>query len=158
MQKKQSAGLLLYRRYSGDPEVFLVHLGGPFWKKKDDGAWSIPKGEFVDGEDALSAAIREFYEETGYQLKGNFIELQSIKLESGKIVFAWAIEKDIDAAKIISNHFEMEWPPRSGIYQSFPEVDKAAWFNFEIAKKKINIMQVGLLEQLEHKLRINSSP
>ncbi len=148
MAKKQSVGILLYRNKNG-LEVFLVHPGGPFWKKKDNGAWSIPKGEFDDNEDALSAAKRELLEETGISVFGEFIELQSIKLKSGKMVFAWALQKDVDAEKIISNHFEMEWPPHSGTMQSFPEIDKVAWFTMEEAATKINAMQVGLLEQLE---------
>lgn len=149
MAKKQSAGILLYRKNKNKLEVFLVHPGGPFWKKKDAGAWSIPKGEFDDNEEALSAAKRELLEETGISVFGEFIELQPIKLKSGKMVFAWALQKDVDAEKIFSNHFEMEWPPHSGMMQSFPEIDKAAWFTMEEAATKINAMQVGLLEELE---------
>ena len=149
MASGQSAGILAYRKVLAEPEVFLVHPGGPFWKNKDEGAWSIPKGEFNDDENSLEAARREFFEETGISISGHFAELKPVKLKSGKKVFAWAIEKDIDAENIISNNFEMEWPPRSGKSQSFPEVDRGAWFSFEKAKKKINLMQVGLLEQLQ---------
>ncbi len=151
MTPRQSAGLLLYRNYSTNLEVFLVHPGGPFWKNKDKGAWSIPKGEF-DDEKPLQAAIREFTEETGIKVSGGFIELMPVTLKGGKKVFAWALEKDIDAENIKSNHFEIEWPPRSGKLQSFPEVDKGEWFTIEEAKKKINIMQVALIEELWEKL------
>ena len=152
MTRRQSAGILLYRKKLETPEIFLVHPGGPFWKNKDREAWSIPKGEFADGEDPLTAAKREFYEETGYEISGKFVALNSILLKSGKKVFAWAINKDIDLKNIISNHFEMEWPPRSGKLQSFPEVDKGEWFSFEIAKEKINGRQVELIEQLQQML------
>ena len=120
MTKKQSAGLLLYRRNKNSLEVFLVHPGGPFWKNKDEGCWSIPKGEFDESEQPLMAAIREFNEETGKMVSGRFLKLNPVKQKSGKKVFAWAIEKDIIPAEIISNKFEMEWPPRSGKLQSFP--------------------------------------
>ncbi|MEP7232572.1 MAG: NUDIX domain-containing protein [Ginsengibacter sp.] len=149
MKTKQSAGILVYRKMVTGAEVFLVHPGGPFWKNKDEGAWSIPKGEFNDSENPLDAAKREFLEETGVNLSGDFIELKPVKLKSGKKVSAWAIEKNIDAGNIASNTFEMEWPPRSGKSQSFPEVDKGEWFGFEKARKKINVMQVALLDQLE---------
>lgn len=148
MPKKQSAGVLVYRKNGNELEVFLVHPGGPFWKNKDAGAWSIPKGEFGDDENALDAAKREFFEETGFSISGDFIELQPLKLKSGKIVFAWAVESDIDAHKIDSNLFDIEWPPRSGKMQWFPEVDRAEWFTVEQAKKQMNIMQVELLHQL----------
>ncbi len=151
MTHRQSAGLLLYRNYSTNLEVFLVHPGGPFWRNKDDGAWSIPKGEF-DDEEPLRAAIREFTEETGITVLGDFIELMPVILKGGKKVFAWALQKDINAAEIKSNHFEIEWPPRSGKLQSFPEVDKGEWFTIEETKKKINIMQVALIEELWEKL------
>ena len=129
-------------------EVFLVHPGGPFWAKKDEGAWSIPKGEFDDGEDPLKAARREFQEETGLAPDGKFIELNPIRQKSGKFVYAWAIEGDIDPTKISSNNFEMEWPPRSGKMRSFPEVDKADWFTLDKAKRKMNAGQVALLDDL----------
>ncbi len=152
MKTKQSAGILVYRKMVTGAEVFLVHPGGPFWKNKDEGAWSIPKGEFDDSENPLDAAKREFLEETGVSVSGDFIELKPVKLKSGKKVSAWAIEKNIDAGNIASNTFEMEWPPRSGKSQSFPEVDKGEWFSFEKARKKINVMQVALLDQLEKTL------
>jgi predicted NUDIX family NTP pyrophosphohydrolase len=152
MAKNQSAGLLLYRKHKNIPEVFLVHPGGPFWKNKDDRAWSIPKGEFDENEDPLHAAMREFLEETGIPVSGEFIELEPVVQKGGKQVFAWALEKNIDADTIQSNHFEMEWPPRSGKYQLFPEVDKGAWFTIDEAKKKINGMQAALIEELQKKL------
>ena len=145
---KRSAGILLYRMRNKFLEVFLVHPGGPFWAKKDEGAWSIPKGEFDDGEDPLKAARREFQEETGLAPDGKFIELNPIRQKSGKFVYAWAIEGDIDPTKISSNNFEMEWPPRSGKMRSFPEVDKADWFTLDKAKRKMNAGQVALLDDL----------
>ncbi len=148
MPKKQGAGILVYRKNANELEIFLVHPGGPFWKNKDAGAWSIPKGEFGDDEIPLDAAKREFFEETGFNISGDFIELQPIKLKSGKIVFAWALETVIDAHNIDSNLFEIEWPPRSGKMQSFPEVDKAQWFTLEEAKKKMNVMQAELVQEL----------
>ena len=151
MTKKQSAGLLLYRTGKNLLEVFLVHPGGPFWKNKDEGAWSIPKGEFEDNEEPLQAAIREFLEETGKIVSGRFLKLNPVKQKSGKNVLAWALEKNIDAAHIVSNNFEMEWPPHSGKFQNFPEVDKGEWFLISEAKKKINVAQVSLLTELEEK-------
>src|SRR5207248_3330342 len=118
-------------------EIFLVHPGGPFWKNKDIGAWSIPKGEFGDEENAVDAARREFEEETGQPVTGKFTELTPVKLKSGKIVYAWAVEGDIDATTIQCQTFiDVEWPPRSGKYQSIPEVDRGEWFSKELAKKK----------------------
>ena len=149
---KKSAGILLFRRKNKLLEVFLVHPGGPFWAKKDDGAWSIPKGEFDDNEDALTAAKREFKEETGKAIEGKFIELSPIKQKSGKMVYAWAIEGDLDPATIKSNHFEIEWPPRSGKMKSFPEIDKADWFKEDEALKKINTGQTALVEELKNKI------
>ncbi|QEC79157.1 NUDIX domain-containing protein [Mucilaginibacter ginsenosidivorax] len=145
---RQSAGILLYRKLNNIIQVFLVHPGGPFWKNKDDGAWSIPKGEYESDEDPLEAAKREFYEETGQYIDGEFIALKPIKQKSGKIVQAYLVEGDIDAANIKSNLFEMEWPPKSGKMQSFPEVDRAGWFTIGEAKVKINMGQVGLVEEL----------
>jgi len=150
---KKSAGILLYRNLGTAHELFLVHPGGPFWKNKDEGAWSIPKGEFTEEEDALAAAKREFKEETGFNCIGKFIELSSVKLKSGKIVYAWALEKDIDPAEIKSNLFEMEWPPKSGKLQSFPEVDRAAWFTPAAARQKINPAQAAFIEELLEKLK-----
>ena len=148
--KKQSAGILVYRTLKKKLVVFLVHPGGPFWKNKDSAAWSIPKGEFDSDESALDAAQREFEEETGMRLKGKFIELQPVKQKSGKTVYAWAHEGDINASSIKSNSFEIEWPPNSGKKTSFPEIDKAAWFTVPEAKQKINAAQVALLEELEN--------
>lgn len=149
---KQSAGILLYRNTTGRVEVFLVHPGGPFWAKKDDGAWSIPKGEFTEDENPLVAARREFQEETGFSIDGTFQELKPVKQPSGKTVFAWAVEGDIDASAIRSNHFSMEWPKDSGKTQSFPEVDRGGWFDLDLAKAKILKGQAGFLEQLERAL------
>jgi len=145
---KQSAGILLYRLKDHRPEVFLVHPGGPFWSKKDAGVWSIPKGEMEEEEEALKVAFREFKEETGYELEGDFTPLQPIKQKSGKIVYAWTGEGDVDENKIISNNFEIEWPPKSGKMKSFPEVDRAGWFQLNEAREKINPGQVPLLEEL----------
>jgi predicted NUDIX family NTP pyrophosphohydrolase len=145
---KQSAGILLYRRVSGVLQVFLVHPGGPFYRNKDNGSWTIPKGEFSEGEAPLTAAKREFEEETGQAITGKFTQLSPIKQKGGKIVHAWAVEGDIDHITIKSNYFEIEWPPRSGKQQSFPEVDRAGWFDADAAKVKINPAQVGFIEEL----------
>ena len=146
---KQSAGILLYRMTNNLLQVFLVHPGGPFFRKKDEGAWSIPKGEYLDNEEALAAAQREFEEETGQPVSGNFIKLTPVKQKSGKVVHAWAVEGDIDHTNIISNLFEIEWPPKSGKKASFPEIDRAGWFDIETAKVKINPGQIGLITELE---------
>jgi predicted NUDIX family NTP pyrophosphohydrolase len=151
---KQSAGILLYRFKHSRPEVFLVHPGGPFFRNKDDGSWSIPKGEFTDEEEALTAAKREFAEETGAVIDGNFIELKPIFQKSGKKVFAWAVEGDMDHETIVSNTFEMEWPPKSGKKQAFPEVDKAAWFDVETAKVKVIPAQVELIASLTNRFSL----
>ena len=152
--KKKSAGILLYRFANGGLEVFLAHPGGPFWKNKDLEAWSIPKGEFEDNEEPLTAALREFEEETGKKLSAkNSFELTPVKQKSGKLIFAWAIEADIDPDKIVSNSFEVEWPPKSGKMQSFPEIDKAGWFSITEAKKKINPAQYALIEELGGKVK-----
>jgi predicted NUDIX family NTP pyrophosphohydrolase len=145
---KQSAGILLYRLTNNQLEVFLVHPGGPFFRSKDLGNWSIPKGEFTDDEDPFSAAKREFAEETGQHIAGNGTPLTPIKQKSGKIVQAWAVQGNIDHEKIVSNIFEIEWPPKSGKKTSFPEVDKAAWFDIETARLKINNAQSALLDDL----------
>lgn len=149
MAHKKTAGLLLYRIRDSALEVFLVHPGGPFWAKKDDGAWSIPKGEFTEDEAPLSAAKREFQEETGFSVEGNFIALKPLKQRSGKLVYAWALESDCDAAAVKSNLFSMEWPPRSGKRQEYPEVDRGGWFALEVAKRKIMPGQIGLLDELQ---------
>jgi predicted NUDIX family NTP pyrophosphohydrolase len=143
-----SAGILMYRFREGVAEVFLVHPGGPFWSGKDAGAWSIPKGIIDAHEDALVAAKREFEEETGSKVSGDFTQLSSVKLKSGKVLLAWAVNGDCDPSEIKSNTFPMEWPPHSGRRQEFPEVDRAAWFTIGEAKKKINPRQVPLLEEL----------
>ena len=145
---KQSAGILLYREREGSYEVFLVHPGGPFWAKKDLGAWSIPKGEFSSDEQPLAAALREFEEEVGFRPEGPFTELPSVRQAAGKTVLCWLAEGDLDPEKLRSNTFTMEWPPRSGRVQEFPEVDRAAWFGLEEAKVKINTAQSAFLASL----------
>jgi predicted NUDIX family NTP pyrophosphohydrolase len=152
---KQSAGILLYRVTSSGLEVLLVHPGGPFWAKKDAGAWSIPKGEFQKGEDALAAAKREFSEETGLVVHGALVPLGPAKQPSGKVIHAWALEGDCDAKGISSNLFTMEWPPRSGQHAEFPEVDRAEWFTVDRAKQKLLKGQVVFLERLGDQLRAN---
>lgn len=148
---KQSAGLLLFRRAAHNLEVLLVHPGGPFWAKKDEGAWSIPKGEFAVGEDPLQAARREFKEETGSAVAGDALPLIPVRQAGGKTVHAWAIESDFDASTLKSNMFSVEWPPRSGRLQEFPEVDRAGWFSLAEARRKILKGQEPLLLELEHK-------
>jgi predicted NUDIX family NTP pyrophosphohydrolase len=146
---KSSAGLLLYRYRQKQLQVFLVHPGGPFWARKDEGAWSIPKGEFDSGEDALAAARREFEEETGFKPEGDFIELPPAKQSSAKTVYAWAVQGDCDPQKLQSNTFTMQWPPKSGQQREFPEVDKGGWFTITEAKGKMVKGQRALLEELE---------
>lgn len=148
MPKKTSAGLLLYR-VRAQVEVFLVHPGGPFWAKKDLGAWTLPKGEIEEGEDPLSAAVREFTEETGFVVAGEFRPLQPLRQPSGKTILAWAVEGDCDPAELRSNVFSMEWPPKSGNRQEFPEVDRAAWFTVEEARRRIIAGQAPFLDQLD---------
>jgi predicted NUDIX family NTP pyrophosphohydrolase len=148
MSKKLSAGILLYRRRAGALQVFVVHPGGPFWAHKDDGAWSIPKGEYQQGEDALETAQREFHEETGFALQGRFVPLTALKQPSGKIVSAWAIEGDVDPSKLRSNTFRMEWPPNSGQQQEFPEVDRGGWVGLDDARRKLLAGQLPFLSQL----------
>jgi predicted NUDIX family NTP pyrophosphohydrolase len=149
---KQSAGILLYRVKTTGLEVLLVHPGGPFWAKKDAGAWSIPKGEFQEGEDAIAAARREFAEETGLVAHGALIPLGHAKQPSGKTVYAWALEGDCDATSFSSNLFTMEWPPRSGQHAEFPEVDRAEWFSVAQAKEKLLKGQVVFLDRLSDQL------
>ena len=146
---KTSAGLLVYRNKKDRLEVFLVHPGGPFWKKKDKNAWSIPKGEFEAPEQPLDAAIREFEEETGFSVKGEFLPLTPVKQPGGKIVYAWAIQGDFDPGKFSSNTFTITWPPGSGKKQQFPEIDKADWFDIPAAIEKILKGQIPLLEELQ---------
>ncbi len=147
---KLSAGIIAYRKAADTWEVLLVHPGGPLFKNKDAGVWSIPKGEYEKGEDALAAAKREFEEETGNVLPDKeFIQLASVKIKSGKVILAWAVEANFDESFIRSNLFEMEWPPKSGKVQSFPETDKAEWFTLNEARHKISAGQSDLIEQLE---------
>jgi predicted NUDIX family NTP pyrophosphohydrolase len=145
--RRSSAGLLMFRRRGQELEVFLVHPGGPFWQKKDMGAWSIPKGECLDGEDALTAAKREFEEETRVKPEGEFLPLGSVTQAGGKVVTAWALEGDCSTA-IRSNAFSMEWPPKSGQKREFPEVDRANWFPLDEARRRINKGQIEFLERL----------
>lgn len=146
---KRSAGLLLFRRPSNRPlEVLLVHPGGPFWARKDEGAWTVPKGEHEEDEDPLEAARREFTEETSHRPEGTFHPLAPVIQKSGKIVRAWAVEGDFDPARLRSNTFEMEWPPRSGRTRSFPEVDRAEWFGLEEASRRIRPEQRPFLDEL----------
>ncbi len=146
---QKSAGILLYRRIGGQLDVLLVHPGGPFWARRDEGAWSIPKGEFGDDEDPLAAARREFAEETGFNVQGDAVPLAPQRQAGGKVVYAWVVEGNLDPAQVTSNTFSMEWPPKSGRQQEFPEVDRAAWFSLEDAKRVIVKGQVGFLTQLE---------
>jgi predicted NUDIX family NTP pyrophosphohydrolase len=145
---KVSAGLLPYRRRDDSVQVFLVHPGGPFWARKDLGAWSIPKGEYGAHDDPLAAAKREFEEETGFSASGDFTALTPVKQPGGKIIYVWAFEGDYDPSRIKSNTFRVEWPPRSGKQQEFPEVDRAAWFSLNEAKRRISKGQVGFLNEL----------
>jgi predicted NUDIX family NTP pyrophosphohydrolase len=145
---RQSAGLLVYRRKSRELQVFLVHPGGPLWAQKDLGAWSIPKGEFAEGEDRLAAARREFAEETGSAIDGTFIPLTARLQPSRKLVHAWAIEGDVDEASLKSNEFEIEWPPKSGKMQRFAEVDRGVWFAIVEARRRIHRGQIPFLDEL----------
>jgi predicted NUDIX family NTP pyrophosphohydrolase len=147
---KRSAGILLYRRSESGLEVLLVHPGGPFWSRRDAGAWSIPKGEIDEGEDPLACALREFEEELGSPLVTDSpVALGEVRQKGGKVVAAWAVEGDLDAAGFRSNTFEMEWPPRSGRTQEFPEIDRAEWFALDRAREKILPAQAELLERLD---------
>ncbi len=142
----------MYRRREGALEVLLVHPGGPFWSNKDLGAWTIPKGEVAEGEDEEATARREFQEETGLQPQGTLLPLGSVKQKGGKVVHAWAFEGDADAAAIQSNTYRVEWPPRSGQWRTFPEVDRAEWFPPDEARRRINPAQAGLIDTLERAL------
>jgi predicted NUDIX family NTP pyrophosphohydrolase len=144
-----SAGLLMYRVQNGELQVLLAHPGGPFFKKKDEGAWTIPKGEVEPGEDLLEAAQREFAEETGVTPAGPFRPLAPVTQKGGKIVHAWAFPGDCDPAAIVSNTFTMEWPPRSGKQRAFPEIDRADFFDLATARRKIKAEQVPLLDELD---------
>jgi predicted NUDIX family NTP pyrophosphohydrolase len=145
---KRSAGILMYRNAGGELRVLLVHPGGPFWAKKDAGAWSIPKGEYGDGEDTLACARREFAEELGRVPEGEFRELGEVTQRGGKRVTAWALEGDFDVETMVSNTFELEWPPKSGRRRLFPEVDRAAWFTVEEAHEKILPAQWDFIDRL----------
>lgn len=150
---KRSAGILIYRIKDGNTEVLLAHPGGPFWARKDVGAWSIPKGEFSEKENPLDAAVRELKEETGLQLNGRFYNLTPVVQKSGKKVYAWAHEEDVDISNVRSNNFEMEWPPGSGKMGSYPEIDKVQWFAVDVAKKKIIPAQAAFIKELEKLLK-----
>jgi predicted NUDIX family NTP pyrophosphohydrolase len=150
---RESAGIMLYRLSNNYLEVFLVHPGGPYWKGKEEGAWSIPKGEFNEGEDPLTAARREFKEETSFEVSGDFIDLGKTQQKGGKLVYAFAVEGDINVSAIQSNTFRQEWPYKSGKWATFPEVDKGSWFSVEEAKVKINPKQFELIERLVEKLK-----
>ena len=146
---KKSAGLLMYRRNaSGDIEVLLAHPGGPFWKNKDAGAWSIPKGEYETPEEPLAAALREWAEETGFAAQPPYLPLGEIRQKNGKHVIAWAFEGDCDPARLVSNTFEIEWPPKSGRMQSFSEIDRVQWFGLDEARAKINAAQAAFVDKL----------
>ncbi|HVM88798.1 MAG TPA: NUDIX domain-containing protein [Puia sp.] len=145
---KKSAGILFYRFKNKTPEVLLIHPGGPFWRSKDNGAWSIPKGEMEENESMLVAAKREVKEELGIEAIGELKELSPVKQKSGKIIYCWASQQDIDISDIRSNYFELEWPPKSGVKQKFPEVDQAQWFTIELAMDKIIPGQRLIIEQL----------
>ncbi|MDN3585920.1 NUDIX domain-containing protein [Pedobacter aquatilis] len=150
---KQSAGILAFRIIEQQFEFFLVHPGGPFFAKKDIGTWTIPKGELLDDEEVLAAAIREFEEETSIALEGDFIPLKEIIQKGGKKVYCWAINFDFDASKIVSNTFEMEWPPRSDKKIEIPEIDKGEWFKYKEAKIKINERQIPFLEEVMQRFK-----
>jgi predicted NUDIX family NTP pyrophosphohydrolase len=145
----KSAGLLMFRHAAGgELQVLLAHPGGPFWRNKDDGAWTLPKGEYGDAEEPLAAARREFTEETGFEAQAPFAPLGEVVQKSGKRILAWAAAGDLDPARLRCNSFEMEWPPRSGQRQSFPEIDRIAWFDLETARRKIIPAQAPLLDRL----------
>lgn len=153
MPAPESGGLLLYRLRGGAPEVLLAHPGGPFWKNRDEGAWTIPKGLVEAGEDPLAAAIREFEEETGISCPaGPFVPLGKVRQRGGKVVYAWAVEGDCEPAALKSNTFQLEWPPRSGALREFPEIDRFGFFSLAEGRRKINAAQRALLEELHDKL------
>jgi predicted NUDIX family NTP pyrophosphohydrolase len=145
---KRSAGLLLFRESGAELEVLLAHPGGPFWFNKDEGSWSIPKGEIAEDEEPLTAARREFREEIGFAPEGEFLPLTPVRQASGKLVYAWAIRGDFDPAQLSSNTFSIEWPSRSGKFKDFPEIDRAGWFNLAAARAKILQAQTPLLDEL----------
>jgi len=149
LKGKHSAGVLLYRIVNNATEVLLVHPGGPFWKNKDLGAWTIPKGEPAGNESLEKTALREFFEETGYALDGRGKQLTAVRQKAGKWIHAWIMEADLDPGSLRSNEFELEWPPKSGVKKQFPEIDKFAWFPVSLAREKINKAQAALLNELE---------
>jgi predicted NUDIX family NTP pyrophosphohydrolase len=157
MRPKVSAGLLLFRRSGDLIEYFLAHPGGPFWRNRHEGAWTIPKGLMEENEEPLAAARREFFEETGVEPSGPFLELGSVRLKSGKVIHAWAWEGDADAAGIRSNEARLEWPRGSGRWITYPEVDSCGWFASEEARKLLNPSQAGLIERLERLLGTQNS-
>ena len=150
---RTSAGILMYRKRANGLQVLLVHPGGPFWKNKDEGAWSIPKGETEEGEDLLAVAGREFAEELGFKADGQFVPMEPVKQKGGKVVHAWCVQGDCDVAAIRSNTFMMEWPPKSGKRAEFPEVDRAGWFDLPEARGKILASQLPLLDRLQALLK-----
>ncbi|HVF81376.1 MAG TPA: NUDIX domain-containing protein [Flavisolibacter sp.] len=145
---RKSAGILLYKKAEQNLFFFLVHPGGPFWKNKDAGSWTIPKGEFTDDEEPLAAAKREFFEETGHTVEGDFHQLNPVKQKAGKIVYAWAVNGDIDADRIVSNSFKTEWPYKSGNWITVPEIDKGGWFTVSEAGQKINAAQKAFIDEM----------
>lgn len=151
---ERSAGLLVYRRRSSGVEVFLAHPGGPLWARKDDHAWSIPKGLYDENENPLTAAKREFEEETSMRIDGRFLPLGEFRQPGGKLVTAFAVEADVDETRVISNRFEIEWPPHSGRRQSFPEIDRAQWFDLATAAHKMHKGQIPILQALAKQLEI----
>ena len=151
---KRSAGILLFRRASLDIEVFLVHPGGPYWARKDLGSWSLPKGEYTDEEDPLTAARREFAEETSITIDGTFLPLGELKQPNGKIITAWALEHDLDPAAMKSNTFPLEWPPKSGKIQEFREVDAGAWYHVSVALEKLTKGQGEFVRRLAFQLAV----
>jgi predicted NUDIX family NTP pyrophosphohydrolase len=148
MRSTRSAGILLYRRGDEGLQVLLVHPGGPYWARKDEGAWSIPKGEYASGEDALAAAQREFLEETGFAVSGPFVALSPVRQSGGKVIRAWAAAGDLDPAGLRSNSVTLEWPPKSGMRGEYPEVDRGGWFSIAEARIKLNPAQRALLDEL----------
>ena len=158
VRSKTSAGLLMFRRKAGELEVLLVHPGGPYFQNKDEGAWTIPKGEVTEDEDLLERARIEFKEELGFAASGNWLDLGSVKQKGGKIVHAWAFAGDLkDDFELSSNTFEMEWPPRSGKVQRFPEIDRASFFPMEEARRKINVAQTAFLDRLIEELDLDKA-
>jgi predicted NUDIX family NTP pyrophosphohydrolase len=155
---EKSAGLLVYRLRESGPEFLLAHPGGPFWKNRDEGAWSIPKGLIGEGEENHAAALREFEEEVGQVVSGDFVELTPLKQKSGKIVYCWLVEADLDLATFRSNHFEMEWPRRSGRIRAFPEIDRVSWFGPEEALRKILPGQAGFIREAVARISSSAHP